>query len=108
LGVDERGEERGAFVQFEPGRGVDEVGEAHAVAVGEAVGGDGYPCSSERPAKGEVTSDDTANQRAAASEPTTIAEVLRVGQPMGDLRRFVIEDLTPEEEDESFRILEEA
>lgn len=53
-------------------------------------------------------SDNTANQRPAASEPTTIAEVLRGGQPMGDLRRFVIEDLTPEEEDEFFRILEEA
>ena len=60
------------------------------------------------PAKGEVVSDNTANQRPAPSEPTTIAEVLQGGQPMGDLRRFVIEDLTPEEEDEFFRILEEA
>ena len=53
-------------------------------------------------------SDNTANQRPAPSEPTMIAEVLQGGQPMGDLRRFVIEDLTPEEEDEFFRILEEA
>lgn len=53
-------------------------------------------------------SDNTANQRPVPSEPTTIAEVLRGGQPMGDLRRFMIEDLTPEEEDEFFRILEEA
>ena len=53
-------------------------------------------------------SDNTASQRPTTSEPTTIAEVLQGGQPMGDLRRFVIEDLTPEEEDEFFRILEEA
>ena len=53
-------------------------------------------------------SDNTVNQRTVASEPTTIAEVLEGGQPMGDLSRFIIEDLTPEEEDEFFRILEEA
>lgn len=38
----------------------------------------------------------------------TIAEVLQGGEPMGDLSRFAVEDLTPEEEDEFFRILEEA
>lgn len=53
-------------------------------------------------------SDSTGNQRPASTEPTTIAEVLAGGEPMGDLRRFVIDDLTPEEEDEFFRILKEA
>lgn len=53
-------------------------------------------------------SDHTANQQAASREPATIAEVLQGGQPMGDLRRFAIDDLTPEEEDEFFRILEGA
>jgi hypothetical protein len=38
----------------------------------------------------------------------TIAEVLQGGEPMGDLSRFAVEDLTPEEEDEFFGILEEA
>lgn len=38
----------------------------------------------------------------------TIADVLQGTQPMGDLSRFAIEDLTPEEESEFFRILEEA
>ncbi|HET8984934.1 MAG TPA: hypothetical protein VFN03_04150 [Trueperaceae bacterium] len=36
----------------------------------------------------------------------TIAEVLQDLEPMGDLSRFAIDDLTPEEEDEFFRILE--
>ncbi len=40
--------------------------------------------------------------------PTTIAEVLQGIEPMGDLRQFVIDDLTPEDEDEFFRILENA
>ena len=39
-------------------------------------------------------------------EQLTIADVLP--DPMGDLSRFAIEDLTPEEEDEVFRILNEA
>lgn len=53
-------------------------------------------------------SDSTANQSPAPTQPATIAEVLQGGQPMGDLSRFMIDDLTPEEEDEFFRILEEA
>lgn len=53
-------------------------------------------------------SDNTANQPSAPTTPTTIAEVIRDVEPMGDLSRFVIEDLTPEEEDEFFRILEDA
>ncbi len=38
----------------------------------------------------------------------TIADVLQDPEPMGDLSRFAVEDLTPEEEDEFFRILEGA
>jgi len=41
------------------------------------------------------------------SERLTIADVLQDLEPMGDLSRFGIEDLAPEEEDEFFRILEE-
>lgn len=40
--------------------------------------------------------------------PTTVAEVLRDLEPMGDLSQFVIDDLTPDEEDDFFRILEDA
>jgi hypothetical protein len=53
-------------------------------------------------------SDTTASQQPAPAGPSTIAEVLRDLKPMGDLTRFVIDDLTPEEEDEFFRILEDA
>ena len=45
---------------------------------------------------------------ATPSQPSTIAEVLVGLEPMGDLSGFAIDDLTPEEEDEFFRILEEA
>lgn len=38
----------------------------------------------------------------------TIAEALRDSKPMGDLSRFAIDDLTPEDEDVFFGILEEA
>lgn len=38
----------------------------------------------------------------------TVADVLQDLRPMGDLSRFTIEDLTPDEENEFFRILEEA
>lgn len=52
--------------------------------------------------------DNTANEMPPAADATTIADILRSVEPMGDLRRFGIEDLTPEEEAEFFRILEEA
>lgn len=41
-------------------------------------------------------------------DPTTIAEIVRDLKPMGDLSRFQIEDLTPDDEAEFFRILAEA
>ena len=51
---------------------------------------------------------DTVNQQSVPAEPSTIAEVLQDLTPMGDLTRFVIEDLTSDEEDEFYRILEDA
>jgi hypothetical protein len=53
-------------------------------------------------------SDNTANQHPASAGPSTIAEVLKDLEPMGDLSRFAIDDLTPDEEDEFFKILEDA
>ena len=49
-----------------------------------------------------------SDDRRLRTEPRTIAEVLEGVAPMGDLRRFAVDDLTPDEEDEFFRILEEA
>jgi len=48
--------------------------------------------------------DDRIPQR----EPRTISDVLEGVEPIGDLSRFAILDLTCDEEDEFFRILEEA
>ena len=53
-------------------------------------------------------SDNTADQHVVPSEPTTVAGVLQDPKPMGDLSRFAIDDLTPEEEDTFFKILEDA
>jgi hypothetical protein len=53
-------------------------------------------------------SDSTANQPSPSSTPATIAEILRGIEPMGDLGLFLIDDLTPEEEDEFFSALEDA
>ena len=53
-------------------------------------------------------SDNTANQQPAPVGPATIAEVVEGLEPMGDLARFAIDDLTLDEEDEFFAILEDA
>ncbi len=53
-------------------------------------------------------SDSSATQKPSPSASATIAEIIRDVEPMGDLSRFVIEDLTPEDEDEFFSILETA
>lgn len=53
-------------------------------------------------------SDNAANRETGPKTPTTIAEVLHGTEPMGDLRQFAIDDLTPDDEDEFFRILENA
>lgn len=55
----------------------------------------------------EVTmSDRTANQMPDAPGPATIAEIIRGLEPMGDPSKFSIEDLTAEEEDAFFAIIE--
>ncbi|MEO6628840.1 MAG: hypothetical protein ABIP03_09765 [Aquihabitans sp.] len=53
-------------------------------------------------------SDTTASHQPAPAEPSTVAQVLQGLTPMGDLSRFAIEDLLPDEEDEFFKILEDA
>ncbi|MGK2957074.1 MAG: hypothetical protein ACSLFB_01440 [Acidimicrobiales bacterium] len=58
--------------------------------------------------QGGIMSENTANQPAALTTPITIAELLRDVEPMGNLGRLVIDDLSPEEEDEFYRILEDA
>ena len=51
-------------------------------------------------------SDNAADRETGTKTPTTMADVLQGVEPMGDLRQFAIEDLTPADEDEFFRILE--
>jgi hypothetical protein len=63
-----------------------------------------------KPPKGETghtRAGDTADVTSTSVEPATIADVLRELEPMGDLGRFVVDDLAPEEEDDFFRSLEE-
>ena len=52
-------------------------------------------------------SDNTAAEQ-HRPPPTTIADPLEGIEPMGDLRQFVIDDLTPEDEDEFFRVIGKA
>ena len=52
-------------------------------------------------------SDRTANQMPDAPGPATIAEIIRGFEPMGDPSKFSIEDLTAEEEDAFFAIIED-
>ncbi len=52
-------------------------------------------------------SDNTAPRDAGPNRPTNVAEVLRSVKPMGDLRRFAIDDLTADDEDKFFGILED-
>jgi len=56
--------------------------------------------------KGMAMSDSTATRETGPNPPTTIAEILLAIEPMGDLRQFAIGDLTPDDEDEFFGILE--
>lgn len=55
-----------------------------------------------------LMTDNTASHDHGPGRPETIAEMLEGLQPIGDLEQLAIEDLTPEEADEFFRILEEA
>lgn len=53
-------------------------------------------------------SDNAANRETGPKTPTTLAELLQGIESMGDLRQFAIDDLTPEDENEFFGILENA
>ena len=48
-----------------------------------------------------------ANQVPGVPAATTITEIIRDLEPMGDLSKFSIEDLTPDEENAFFAILED-
>lgn len=43
-----------------------------------------------------------------AHDERTIADIVAEVEPMGDLRRFAIEELSPDEEDAFFSILRDA
>ena len=54
-------------------------------------------------------SDTTATRDREPNRPrTTIADIVRDLEPMGDLSRFAVDDLTAEDEDKFFGILEDA
>lgn len=53
-------------------------------------------------------SDSSAQQPATSPVPRSIAEILNGVEPMEDLHQFLIEDLTPEEEDAFYQALEDA
>ena len=53
-------------------------------------------------------SDNTVSRDIGPTTPLTIADIVRGVEPMGDLRQYAIDDLTPEDEDEFFRIVEDA
>lgn len=46
--------------------------------------------------------------KAEVVRPASITEIIDEVEPMGDLRRFTIDDLTSDDEDDFFRFLEEA
>ena len=51
-------------------------------------------------------SDKTAKQMPETPDPATIAEIIHGLEPMGDPSKFSIEDLTPEEEDAFFTVID--
>ena len=53
-------------------------------------------------------SDNAATQNTGPATPSMMADVLQDVEPMGDLGQFAITDLTPEDEEEFFAILEDA
>ncbi len=55
-----------------------------------------------------TVSDSTAGTIKGEQPEPTIEDLVASAKPIGDLRRFVIDDLTAEEEDEFFAILEDA
>jgi integrase len=67
-----------------------------------------YPVAWVANAGGVSMSDNATNQPSAPSTPLSIADIVRDLEPMGDLGRFLIEDMSPEDEDEFFAVLEDA
>ncbi len=57
---------------------------------------------------GATVTNSTTSHELSQPEPSSIAAILDELKPMGDLSRFVITDMGPDEEDEFFTILEEA
>lgn len=55
-----------------------------------------------------ILSDSTAGHESAGARHPTIGSILEGLEPMGDLSRFVIEDMAPDEEDEFFAVLKDA
>ncbi len=53
-------------------------------------------------------SDISADQSNKPAEPGTVAQIVDDVEPMGELSQFLIDDLTTEQEDAFYRILEEA
>ena len=53
-------------------------------------------------------SDSTARRSTDHRDNRTIAEIVAETTPMDDLKQFLIEDLTPDEEAAFYRVLEEA
>lgn len=67
----------------------------------------GHERADDARSEGAGSSEDVAN-RSGANEIDTLAALIRRASPMGDLSRFAINDLTAEEEDAFFTILEQA
>ncbi len=53
-------------------------------------------------------SDPSAHRSNKPGETGTVAHLVEGVEPMGELSQFLIDDLTPEQEDAFYRILEEA
>lgn len=60
------------------------------------------------PVEEQIMSDSTAHRSTDHRDSRTIAEIVAETPPMDDLKQFLIEDLTPDEEAEFYRVLEEA
>ena len=65
----------------------------------------GYTFSGSNPRRCTVSGSNT--EAFGPASPPTIAEIVGRCQPMGDLGRFTIDDLTAAEEDVFFAILED-
>ncbi len=55
-----------------------------------------------------MADDTAAAQHAKPNQPRILAKFIEKATPMGDLSQFAIDDLTPEEDEVFFRILEDS